>query len=45
MSAFPMHRETIDGTEMLISTVGKTVSHYEYRCLNDLHAMLKAHGD
>ena len=44
-SSFTMHRETIDGTDMLICTVGKTVLHYEYRCLKDLHAMLKAHGD
>ena len=44
-SAFTMHRDTIDGTDMLICTVGKTVLHYEYRCLKDLHAMLKAHGD
>jgi hypothetical protein len=44
-SAFTMHRDTIGGTDMLICTVGKTVLHYEYRCLKDLHAMLKAHGD
>lgn len=44
-SAFTMHRDTIDGVDMLICTVGKTVLHYEYRCLDDLHAMLKAHGD
>ena len=44
-SAFTMHRETIDGTDMLICTVGKTVLHYEYRCLRDLHGLLKAHGD
>ncbi len=25
--------------------VGKTVLHYDYRCLADLHAMLKKHGD
>ena len=44
-SEFTMHRDTIDGTDMLVCTVGKTVLHYEYRCLKDLHAMLKAHGD
>ena len=44
-SAFTMHRDTIDGIDMLICTVGKTVLHYEYRCLKDLHAMLKKHGD
>ncbi|MEP7383843.1 MAG: DUF6855 family protein [Gemmatimonadota bacterium] len=44
-SDFTMHRDTIDGIEMLVCTVGKTVLWYEYRCLVDLHAMLKAHGD
>ncbi len=44
-SAFTMHRDTIDGVAMLVCTVGKTVLHYDYRCLNDLHAMLAAHGD
>jgi hypothetical protein len=44
-SEFTMHRGTVDGTEMLVCTVGKTVLHYEYRCLKDLQTMLKAHGD
>ena len=44
-SEFTMHRDTIDGTDMLVCTVGKTVLWYEYRCVADLHAMLKAHGD
>ena len=40
-----MHRDTIGGTDMLVCTVGKTILHYEYRCLDDLREMLKAHGD
>ena len=44
-SAFTVHRDTVDGTDMLVCTVGKTVLHYEYRRLKDLHDMLKAHGD
>ena len=44
-SEFTMHRDTIDGTDMLVCTVGKTVLWYEYRCVADLHAMLLAHGD
>lgn len=44
-SEFTMHRETVHGIDMLVCTVGKTILHYEYRCLQDLHAMLKAHGD
>ncbi len=34
-----------DGREILVCTVGKTVLHYDYRCLADLHDMLKDHGD
>ena len=44
-SEFTIHRDTVGVTEMLVCTVGKTVLHYEYRCLRDLHAMLTAHGD
>lgn len=34
-----------EGKDVLVCTVGKTVLHYDYNCLNDLHAMLKKHGD
>ena len=44
-SDFTMHRETRDGREVLVCTVGKTVLHYDARCLEDLHGMLKATGD
>jgi len=45
-SEYTMHTDTIkDGTDVLVCTVGKTVLHYDLRCINDLHAMLKAHGD
>ena len=44
-SEFTMHRATIDGTDMLVCTVGKTVLWYEHRCLADLHSMLTKHGD
>jgi len=44
-SDFTMHRETRDGRDVLVCTVGKTVLLYDARCLADLHAMLKAHGD
>lgn len=44
-SEFTMHFDVKDGKDILVCTVGKTVLHYEYRCLNDLHEMLKAHGD
>ncbi len=40
-----MHRAEAGGADVLVCTVGKTVLHYDYRALADLHAMLKAHGD
>ena len=36
--------ETLDPPALVV-TVGKTVLHYQLRCLDDLHAMLKKHGD
>ena len=39
-----MHRDVRDGRNVLVCTVGKTVLHYDARCLEDLHAMLKAAG-
>jgi hypothetical protein len=44
-SEYEMYVDEKDGREILVCTVGKTVLHYDYRCLADLHAMLKAHGD
>ena len=44
-SEFEMYKDEKDGKEILVCTVGKTVLHYDYRCLNDLHAMLKKHKD
>ncbi|MFZ4070002.1 MAG: DUF6855 family protein [Caulobacterales bacterium] len=43
-ASFTMHRDAKDGRDILVCTVGKTVLHYDARCLNDLHAMLKANG-
>ena len=40
-----MHRDTRDGVDVIVCTVGKTVLLYDARCLDDLHAMLAAHGD
>jgi hypothetical protein len=36
--------ETLDPPALVV-TVGKTVLRYDLRCIADLHAMLKAHGD
>ena len=44
-SDYTMHADTKDGLAILICTVGKTVLHYDARCIEDLHAMLVAHGD
>jgi hypothetical protein len=44
-SDYTMHRDTKDGIDVLVCTVGKTVLLYDARCLDELHAMLKKHGD
>ena len=44
-SEYTMHRDTRDGVDVIVCTVGKTVLLYDARCLDDLHAMLTAHGD
>lgn len=44
-SAYEMYKDVKDGKEVLVCTVGKTVLLYDIRCLNDLHTMLKKHGD
>jgi len=42
-SDFTMHKD--DEKNIWVCTVGKTVLHYDARCVNDLHEMLKKHGD
>src|SRR6201993_2848647 len=44
-SDFTMHKDVKDGKDILVCTVGKTVLHYAYRCIADLHVMLKKNGD
>jgi hypothetical protein len=44
-SEYTMHKDIKDGKEILVCTVGKTVLHYDYQCLADMHTMLKTHGD
>ncbi len=44
-SAYEMYVAEKDGKEIIVCTVGTTILHYDYRCLADLHAMLKKHGD
>ena len=40
-----MHLEEVKGTRVLVCTVGKTVLHYDARCVDDLHTMLLERGD
>ena len=42
---YTMHVDEKDGRRILVCTVGKTVLPYDARCIDDLHAMLKQHGD
>jgi hypothetical protein len=44
-SAYEMYRDVKDGKDVIVCTVGKTVLHYDARCLQDLQHMLKKHGD
>lgn len=44
-SEYEMYKDEKDGKDILVCTVGKTVLHYDHRCLKDLQAMLKKHGD
>ncbi len=44
-SEYTMHMDEKDGVKILVCTVGKTVLHYDARCIDDLHAMLKKRAD
>ena len=44
-SEFTAFRDEAAAPPALIVQVGKTELRYHLRCLDDLHAMLKAHGD
>lgn len=44
-SDYEMYKDEKDGKEILVCVVGKTTLYYDYRCLQDLHAMLKEQGD
>ena len=40
-SAYIMYKED----DILVCKVGSTTLHYQWRCIDDLHAMLKKHAD
>lgn len=45
-AAYEMYRDVNkEGVEVIVCVVGKTILHYDARCINDLHTMLKKHGD
>ena len=44
-SEYTIHADVKDGVAVIVCTVGKTVLLYDARCVEDLHAMLRAHGD
>jgi hypothetical protein len=44
-SEYSMYKDQKDGKEILVCTVGSTVLHYDFRCIEDLRQMLLKHGD
>jgi uncharacterized protein DUF6855 len=44
-SGFQMYRDEAADPPTLVCQVGTTRLGYQLRCIEDLHAMLKAHGD
>ncbi|MEO9513587.1 MAG: DUF6855 family protein [Flavobacteriaceae bacterium] len=44
-SEFTMHVDEKDGKDILVCTVKSTILHYDIQCIEDLHKMLKEHGD
>ncbi len=44
-SEFNIYFDEKDGKDIIVCVVGKTILHYDARCIDDLHQMLKEHGD
>jgi len=40
-----MHKDEASDPPRLVCTLGTTTLYYQLRCLQDLHAMLREHGD
>ncbi|MGC2035112.1 MAG: DUF6855 family protein [Thermoplasmata archaeon] len=45
LSTFQAYKDQTSDPPLLVVTVGSTTLQYQLRCLEDLRAMLKAHGD
>jgi len=44
-SEYVMCKDVKDNVDVLVCVVSKTPLLYDYRCINDLHALLKRHSD
>ena len=44
-SDYEMYLDDVDGTKVIVCMVGKTKLMYDFRAIDDLHAMLKKRGD
>lgn len=44
-SEYEMYKDEKDGNAVIVCVVGKTTLYYDAKCINDLHALLKKHGD
>ena len=44
-SEYEMYIDQKEGQEIIVCVVGKTILHYNARAIEDLHNMLKKHGD
>ena len=44
-SDYEMYLDERDGAQVIVCVVGKTTLLYDRRAIDDLHAMLKKHGD
>ena len=44
-SEYTMYRDDAVDPPILVCKVGSTTLHYQWRAIDDLHAMLKKHGD
>lgn len=44
-SEYYIHIEEINGNDIIVCTVGKTILHYKIEAIKDFHDMLIQHGD
>ena len=44
-SDYQMYYDTVNDKDVIVCVVGKTTLLYDRKAINDLHAMLKKHGD